>query len=196
MLAKRLNLVERNFSRLQSYYYARLQGGFPAGADTGCYVRDGVKAAVKYGFCPERLWRYDISKFSEEPSAEARSAALRNQVKLYSRCRGIPAIRMAIAEGYPVIGGFAVPENILSDECSRTGVIQFPSPNEAIIGGHAVLFVGYDNSKQLIKFQNSWGAGWGDGGCGYLPYRFVWSKLAMDFWALQSEEGKLSPGNL
>lgn len=189
-LGKRLGLVARNFSRLQAYLNARKLGGFPVDSDTGAYVRDGAKAAVKFGFCPESLWPYDVLKFAIEPPLEAREAALRHQVTAYSRCLTLATIRQAIADRYPVVGGFAVPETVLSEECERTGRIKFPGPSDSIIGGHAVLFIGYDNNKRLLKFQNSWGESWGQAGYGYLPYRFVWSRLATDFWTIHGREGR------
>lgn len=39
------------------------------------------------------------------------------------------------------------------------------------IGGHSVLIVGYDISKQLLKFQNSFGPDWGDKGCFYVRFQ-------------------------
>jgi hypothetical protein len=34
--------------------------------------------------------------------------------------------------------------------------------------------------------RNSWGTGWGDGGYGWLPYKYVEDGLAVDFWSLFS----------
>jgi hypothetical protein len=41
-------------------------------------------------------------------------------------------------------------------------------------GWHAIVIVGYDESKKLFKFKNSWSGLWGDGkGYGYLPYDYI-----------------------
>jgi C1A family cysteine protease len=32
--------------------------------------------------------------------------------------------------------------------------------------------------------RNSWGTSWGDGGYGWLPYRYVLEGLATDWWSL------------
>jgi C1A family cysteine protease len=36
-----------------------------------------------------------------------------------------------------------------------------PKPGEQQQGGHEVVSLGYDLSKQLALIQNSWGDGWG-----------------------------------
>jgi C1A family cysteine protease len=63
-----------------------------------------------------------------------------------------------------------------------------------------VVAVGYDDGRKItntrcqrttigaLLIRNSWGTGWGDGGYGWLPYEYVLSGLAMDFWSLLSLE--------
>src|SRR4051812_30439246 len=55
-------------SRLQIYYNARkLEGTIYE--DAGAEIRDAVKAAHKFGACPETIWPYDISKFDIAPTS-------------------------------------------------------------------------------------------------------------------------------
>src|SRR5262249_35905942 len=42
-----------------------------------------------------------------------------------------------------------------------------------VLGGHAVLAVGYDDAKQMFTFRNSWSAAWGSGGYGFIPEAFL-----------------------
>lgn len=66
------------------------------------------------------------------------------------------------------------------------GMMPMPKPNEAIVGGHAVHAVGYDDAKQALIVRNSWGKAWGDQGHFYMPYAFVADKeKAMEFWTAQ-----------
>ena len=50
-----------------------------------------------------------------------------------------------------------------------------PGQGDTIIGGHAVVIVGYKliNNITYVTFQNSWGSGWGDNGYGYFPIQFL-----------------------
>ncbi|MCX8480832.1 MAG: C1 family peptidase, partial [Sediminibacterium sp.] len=44
-------------------------------------------------------------------------------------------------------------------------------------GGHAMVIVGYDDSKNAFKFANSWGEDWGDKGYGWVDYTYLTSLL-------------------
>ena len=69
---------------------------------------------------------------------------------------------------------------------------------ERVVGGHAVLAVGYSDPKGQLTVRNSWGSGWGDQGYFYMPYEYLTGPgkvadasvvnggyLASDFWAVQ-----------
>jgi C1A family cysteine protease len=63
---------------------------------------------------------------------------------------------------------------------------QMPSADETTIGGHAVLAVGYDDSKSMFIVRNSWGANWAVGGYCYMPYAYLLDdNLADDFWTVR-----------
>ena len=61
-----------------------------------------------------------------------------------------------------------------------------PASGEAVIGGHAVMGVGYDDSQQWFIVRNSWGTTWGLNGYFTLPYAYVTDpNLADDFWTIR-----------
>jgi C1A family cysteine protease len=65
-----------------------------------------------------------------------------------------------------------------------------PSPGEAVVGGHCVVAVGYDNSKRQFIIRNSWGTGWGLAGYFMMPFEYlITPTLANDFWTLRSVTG-------
>lgn len=177
-------------SRLFIYYYTRKIEGTPATEDSGVALRDVMKCLAIYGSALESTWPYsdDDVAFTQEPSHEAVMEAKNHQALLYYRCASLRSIKASLSQGFPIVGGFQCPSNMFSDDCTRTGVIQYPGPTEGFEGGHAVLVVGYDDVKEQLIFQNSWGTSWGDFGYGYLPYLFVTNKLADDFWTLRREE--------
>jgi C1A family cysteine protease len=55
-----------------------------------------------------------------------------------------------------------------------------------LLGGHAVLAVGYDDAKHVFIVRNSWGTGWGMKGYFTMPYGYLLdSNLADDFWTVR-----------
>lgn len=56
------------------------------------------------------------------------------------------------------------------EEIKRAIVCQGPLSATSFNWGHAVVLVGYDNSRGWWIIRNSWGTGWGDSGYGHIPY--------------------------
>jgi len=186
------NLLKKpmvDFSRLFVYYTSRVWvEGVPPGEDSGCMIRDVMKALCKYGACHEEDWPYIVRNFSVAPSTKAKAKANEHQITRYYRLPNLKNIKICLKEGYPVVGGFMVPASIDDAKTVRTGIVKYPGPSESFVGGHAVLFVGYDDNTKLLTFQNSWGTYWGNKGFGFLPYEFVDNMLANDFWTIRAEE--------
>lgn len=173
-------------SRLFTYYASRVwvEGGDPAD-DSGTFIRSAMKSARQYGVPLERFWPYDTSRYAEEPHKAAREDGLKRQVLSYHALTSISDILYALAKGLPVVGGFTVPESISSAETMKTGIVKLFEPGEGNVGGHAVLFVGFDRPKKRFIFQNSWSDGWGDKGYGYLPFLYFKQGLLADLWTLE-----------
>ena len=173
-----------DLSRLFTYYTTRVDvAGWDPDDDSGAYIRDTLKSLARYGSCEERLWPYRTGEFGTRPSDAAYDAANLRRVTEYRRCDGLSGVKEALAAGLCVEGGFDVPEGIFSAECQLTGLVPELQPGEEPVGGHAVLFCGYDDASQTLLFQNSWGTGWGDGGYGRLPYVYLYGH-ASDFWTV------------
>jgi len=61
-----------------------------------------------------------------------------------------------------------------------------PAKSEKLLGGHAVLVVGYDDTAKRFVVRNSWGAGWAMGGYFTIPYDYYTdSNLADDLWTVR-----------
>jgi C1A family cysteine protease len=77
----------------------------------------------------------------------------------------------------------------MSPEVAQTGKVPLPPRGEQLIGGHAVLAVGYDDAEQSFIVRNSWGTSWGIKGYCMMPYGYLTdSQLARDFWAVYTVE--------
>jgi C1A family cysteine protease len=173
-------------SRLFIYYNERVIEGTVA-TDSGAQIRDGIKTVATQGACPEPDWPYDISKFAVPPPKADFTEALGNRAVSYNRLvQNLNLLKGCLASGYPFVFGFTVYESFESQAVAQTGIVPMPSPGEKVLGGHAVMAVGYDDSTQRFIVRNSWGTSWGIGGYFMMPYAYVTdSNLADDLWTIR-----------
>jgi len=184
-------LPVKDLSRLFAYFNARRLGGTILW-DSGSTIRTVVKAGRKYGVCKESLWPYETNLFVVRPTDACYKEGREHQITAYQRLSGLDEIRACLAMGLPVVFGFAVYEHAISEEVGRSGVLRIPEEDERMMGGHAILAVGYDDNAKTILFRNSWGTSWGQAGYGTMPYAyFAGHPLASDFWAVQATESDL-----
>ena len=174
-------------SRLFIYYYERLLLG-TVNYDSGAYIRDGIKATNHYGASLESHWPYNIKKFKQEPIDEAKSDALNRKVTRYERVIDFNGCIDALTNGYPVIMGFNVYTSFMSASVAKTGNMPYPNTKrEKLLGGHAVLLVGYNKTKKVFIVRNSWGDNWGDKGYFYMPFDMVIKpNMSSDYWIIKS----------
>jgi C1A family cysteine protease len=180
-------------ARLFIYYNERVIE-HTTSSDSGAQIRDGVKSIAKLGAPPETLWPYSDKNpgpFLEKPSDAVYAEAIKHKVTSYQRvARSLSQIKGCLASGYPFVFGFSVYESFESEEVAKTGNAPMPGPTEQMLGGHAVLAVGYDEGTQRILVRNSWGAGWGQGGYFTLPYAYLLDgNLSDDFWTIRALAG-------
>lgn len=175
-----------DLSRLFVYYNERYIEG-TVKSDSGAEIRDGIKSVAQWGVCTEALCPYVISKFRSRPTAAAFHDAYARRSVTYSRVsQTVLALTQCLASGFPVVVGIQVYASFESDAVAKSGKVPMPAPKEQLLGGHAVLVVGYDLNTKLFKVRNSWGDAWGDHGYFYLPFDYLThTALSSDFWAIQ-----------
>jgi C1A family cysteine protease len=175
--------------------------------DTGAFLRTTMGALVLFGVPPEKHWPYAIADFDHDPPAFCWAFAQNYQALSYYRLDPpvtprdllLGRIKQYLAAGLPSMFGFTVYSSI--GQASATGKIPLPARGEKVLGGHAIVACGYDDSIQIknaspggpvckgaFMIRNSWGAGWGGAGYGWLPYDYVLSGLAVDWWSLITSE--------
>ena len=172
-------------SRLFIYYNERLMEG-TIDQDAGAQIRDGVKVINQYGVCAESVWEYIPTQFTIKPSALAYSQAkLHPALQYHSVVQSLITLKQALANGFPMVCGISIYESFESQEVADTGMVPMPTATEQFLGGHAVLIVGFDDSKQCFIMRNSWGVDWGIQGYFYMPYSYITDQnLASDFWVI------------
>lgn len=171
-------------SPLFTYYCARKLDG-SVKMDNGTQIRSGILSLANTGACREDLWPYIISKFARKPTKKCFTEAKAHKITSYYRLNGIDEMMECLAEGFPFVAGITVYDSFESGETSKTGIVQMPTINEKMLGGHALLFTGYDKNTRMFNFKNSWD-GWGlnKAGYGLAPFEYM-KDLASDAWVVK-----------
>jgi C1A family cysteine protease len=168
-----------DLSRLFVYYQARAIENSILD-DAGCEIRDGVKGCAKIGVPREEIWPYRISDFAKAPSTQAYADATAHKIASYWKIASDLASRQSLADGYPVVFGCWVYESFESNAVDASGTVPMPQSGEAMLGGHAMLRVGYNDVSQRWIVRNSWGK-WGRRGYCTMPYAYPCS----DLWTIR-----------
>jgi len=177
-------------SRLFLYYNERVLMNTVL-SDSGAYLRDGIKSLNKQGICPEKDWPYKEAAFTQKPPAACYKTALKNQVLSYWRIPvNLTSIKGCLAEGYPFSFGFSVYESFMTKKVADSGIMPLPDiAKESLVGGHAVLAVGYNDEKQMALVRNSWGRNWGISGYFWMPYTYISNPtFCQDLWTIRDVE--------
>lgn len=184
---KRQNLLDFVPSRLFLYYNERAIEG-TTDSDSGAQIRDGIKSVAQQGDCPETEYPYIIANFAEKPPLSCYQDALQYKALQYKRVSVIvDAVRSALAQNFPVIIGITVYDNF--PMTSTSGKIPLPKRNSNIIGGHAMVIIGYCDLTKEFMVRNSWGTGWGVDGNGTIPYDYIGNQnYCNDFWVISLTE--------
>lgn len=165
--------------------------------DNGASLRATWKAIVRFGTASERIWPFEPRNLDAEPDAFAYSFDNQFSSIRYVRLDSVGntgdetlrSVKAFLAAGFASVLGFPV-----NDSIRQYPDIDFPSMSNAVIGGQAVMAVGYDDKRRYrsekgaLLIKNSWGEAWGEAGYGWLPYDYVRKQLAVDFWIIMRPE--------
>lgn len=178
--------------------------------DTGASLRETMRAMVLFGVPPEEHWPYTDSDvtYDDEPDQFCYAYAQNYQTVKYCRLDypGISQwallaqVKAVLVAGLPCMFGLTIYDSIHENLNAQLGHIPLPVSKDEVVGGHAVVAVGYDDrrviesadgssqSQGALLIRNSWGRRWGQGGYGWLPYDYVIAGLTADWWTLIKSE--------
>ncbi len=139
---------------------------------SGSYVISGLNLLESQGVCTWSEMPYNPSDCSLMPSAIQKQEAASYKISSYGKVTiNTNTIKTFLYENKPVI--VAGPVNTAFENLGNGQVLGKFSGRS--LGGHCYCLVGYDDSKNAFKFQNSWGTSWGSAGYGWISYTYITS---------------------
>lgn len=139
--------------------HAKCGGGSPS------FVLDWIKAN---GLADPGCWAG--ANISEVPNPTADRLGRTGKLDGYTWVSGAADMKTWIYTVGPIAACFTVYDDFF-DACQNNQVyIANQSPSNPVDGGHCIVIVGYDDTKQAWLIRNSWGIGWGTDGYGWFGY--------------------------
>ncbi len=158
---------------------ARRYDDLPPTAQGG-YFEAVLYVAQFFGVPDEEVWPYVPLRrtLPKGTSWKKLEAAPHTRARAF-RLEGLKDIPFHLEAGRPIVAGVPVYNGAwMTDEVAATGRI---APEfDTWVGGHGLTIVGYDPASGEIRFANSWGTAWGDGGFGTLSREVIDKVLIAD----------------
>ncbi len=171
------------YSPMAVWYWARLQGGYGLG-NVGCSIRDAIKILFDKGIPMDTEFPFDLSKLADPPPEQAVISALNHKIASYNKLQNLQEMKECIASGNIFVFGYPLFESFYLEPCMSKGLMPVPMLGEILYGYHAVVAVGYEDSKEHLIVRNHWGSNIHDGGYFYMPYEVVISGQTFDAWTI------------
>ncbi len=180
-----LNLSKNQFS--PAWIYNQINGG----QDNGSKISDALNLMVDKGVDTLANVPYNPDDYLTKPGDDSFKAARRYRLASWFKLPNDPIdIKGFLSEGKAVVFKLRVCNDFNLDP--DTNQI-YDDPANPCGSYHAMVFVGYDDSKKAFKYMNSWGADYGvykdendtskGKGYGWLSYDFVVSPSPIGFEA-------------
>lgn len=140
------------------------------GACNGTSIPQNLNILLNKGVCTLADMPYNDYECSTQPGIAQNNAAGYNKIFAWKMVdkTNINVIKSCIIAKCPVF--IAVMIDASFDNLASPYI--WNTKYGAIRGGHALTVIGYDDTKQAFKIQNSWGPAWKDNGCLWISYSF------------------------
>lgn len=160
---RKWSLNQENHLFSPAYVYNQINGG----RDGGSSIATALQLIKTQGVASLATMPYNSRDYRTQPSQKARREASQYRAASWSRIntQSLSEMKKILAGKNGIVIGMKIYENFYR---YRGGI--YSGASGGYRGGHAMLIVGYDDSNQTFKIQNSWGTWWGEGG--YLRIRY------------------------
>lgn len=162
--------IKRKFNYLTQISPGYIYNTIGGTAFSGAFITDALDLVRNVGAIEESVWPYKPNDYHNS-MVKSRADTTSNRYKIkdwYNLSISIDEFKSILKQQKAIIAGIRIPDYFLQDS-SGSWILKSGNFNSS--GSISICIVGFDDEKQLLKFKNSWGTGWGDHGFGYLRYQ-------------------------
>ncbi|MGV3632655.1 MAG: pYEATS domain-containing protein [Bacteroidota bacterium] len=156
-----------------SYLYQNIKaGGSCANCTCGTYISDALNFLKNTGNVPITDFPYDANKCTA-PSSSLKSVANQYRITNWFRVedvRNLTDLKTYLSKDIPVVIASYTDEAFSNYYNKKESDTYKWKSGQDKGGNHAMLLVGYDNTRSAFKIMNSWGKNWGSGGFVWVDY--------------------------
>lgn len=156
-----------------SFIYNQINGG----KDEGSKITNALNLMVTQGVCTLKDMPYKSGNrdYLIQPTEEQKQKALTYKLAAWGRTViRTDYLQECLSQKLPVIVSLKVISDLVQPTQKISGEFILNKNDEPVsLSGHAMVLVGYDDTRQAFKLMNSWGKAWGNSGYIWLSYSVV-----------------------
>jgi len=191
-LSDKMNIIKCNVSRLYLYFCTRwIDNNYVLPVeDIGCTLASVFTAISKYHYIDEQKYPYYTHLVNDIPYKHIFEEAFKNNSPIVSYRQILPSVYAIKYILYklqlPVLFGMQVYTNFMN-LTKENDILKLPTEKDELLGGHAVLIVGYSDESNTFDILNSHGSQFADNGYFRMPYEYALNhNLCWDFYVVNS----------
>jgi hypothetical protein len=150
-----------------AYIYNQIRGDKNS-CEEGSYINQALDLMKNQGVATLADFSYSKSNCSKLPDPEVKNSAKKNNIKDWSYIwpGDLGSVKSELYKGNPVI----VAMNVDKSFVDIRGNTVYANKQIGSRSGHAMVIIGYDDTRKAFHLLNSWGTDWGNGGYGWVDY--------------------------
>lgn len=150
-----------------SYIYSRVK--LSNDCSSGAYIEDALDLLINEGVA---TWKEQPFINYTCPTIKSSTDAKNYKIERYAPVNytDITTVKNFLAAKIPIIIGAVVDNNFMIAQKNSNGLFIWKVNSTKEVGGHALLVLGYDDTKNAFLVINSWGDSWGNKGYVWVDY--------------------------
>ena len=162
-----------------SFVYNQINNG----KDEGSYFQDALNVLSQQGTVLLQDMPYDPTNYTKKPSEDLKQKAKPYSILKWYRIttQNSKEVKIHVSRGIPVIFGAYVDQGFKEAKRNLSDEYFWKEESGRSLGSHAMVVVGYDDSKNAFKVMNSWGKNWANNGYCWIDYQFFEKKAEQGY---------------